>query len=93
MTDTTGDWLFDLGNSRLKLAPLAADGRVGDVVAHPHAALGQGAPMPTGRRAWVCSVASQVLTVALLQALASRFERISLARSCCSATSRTVTSS
>ena len=29
-------WLFDLGNTRLKCAPLRADGRPGEAVALPH---------------------------------------------------------
>ncbi|MFC5577051.1 type III pantothenate kinase [Lysobacter niabensis] len=77
-------WLFDLGNTRLKCAPLVA-GRVGDVVALPHreadvtAALEATLP-PRIDVAYVASVANEGLRVALLQALASRARRISLAR-------------
>ena len=80
MTDAHGDWLFDLGNSRLKAAPLDRHGRPGGVIAHPHADPDWCARLPSGRRAWVCSVASQVLSLELLQGLAARFERISIAR-------------
>jgi len=77
-------WLFDLGNTRLKCAPLVA-GRVGEVVALPHreadvtAALDATLPQRIDV-AYVASVANEGLRVALLQALASRARRISLAR-------------
>jgi type III pantothenate kinase len=77
-------WLFDLGNTRLKCAPLMA-GRVGEVLALPHreaditAALDAALP-PRIDVAYVASVANEGLRVALLQALASRARRISLAR-------------
>lgn len=77
-------WLFDLGNTRLKCAPLV-DGRVGDVLALPHreadisAALEAALP-PRIDVAHVASVASEGLRVALLQALTARARRISLAR-------------
>lgn len=77
-------WLFDLGNTRLKCAPLV-DGRVGDVLALPHrrsdlaAALAEALP-PRIDVAHVASVANDDLRVALLQALAARSRRISLAR-------------
>lgn len=77
-------WLFDLGNTRLKCAPLL-DGRVGDVIALPHreadlaGALAQ--VLPTRIEvAHVASVATETLRVALLQALTLRARRISLAR-------------
>jgi type III pantothenate kinase len=77
-------WLFDLGNTRLKCAPLV-DGRVGEVFALPHreaditAALDAALPSRI-EVAYVASVANEGLRVALLQALASRARRISLAR-------------
>ena len=79
------DWLFDLGNTRLKCAPLQADGGPGEVIAVAH---GGGDPGRTcaailpvqGRVAYLASVAAPVLTVGLLDALAQRFERISIAR-------------
>lgn len=78
-------WLFDLGNTRLKCAPLQADGTVGDAVALPHreedvaAALAQFLP---GRIdvAYLASVANPALRVAVIDALTARCQRISLAR-------------
>jgi type III pantothenate kinase len=77
-------WLFDLGNTRLKCAPLGADGRPGESCAFPH---GDGALAPdwaTGlppriEAAYVASVASPALRVALLDTLATRCCRISVA--------------
>lgn len=74
------DWLFDLGNSRLKLAPLLPDGRVGQVEARGHDIPDWSARLPSGRTAWVCEVASSTLSLELLQALAARFQRVSVAR-------------
>lgn len=77
-------WLFDLGNTRLKCAPLVA-GRVGEVVALPHResdiaeALATTLPSRIDS-AYVASVAGDGLRVALLEALAARTPRISLAR-------------
>lgn len=77
-------WLFDLGNTRLKCAPLV-DGRVGEVLALPHreaditAALETALP-PRIDVAYIASVANEGLRVALLQALASRARRMLLAR-------------
>ena len=77
-------WLFDLGNTRLKCAPLI-DGRVGEVIALPHreadlaAALARALPARIDA-AYVASVANESLRVALLQALTQRARRISLAR-------------
>lgn len=77
-------WLFDLGNTRLKAAPLGARGRVGRVLAIGH----DGAAFPAGwdaalpgriEAAAVASVASAPLRAALLDALAGRCGRISLA--------------
>ena len=77
-------WLFDLGNTRLKCAPLI-DGKAGDVIALPHReadladALAEALPARIDA-AYVASVASDSLRVALLQALVQRVRRISLAR-------------
>lgn len=77
------DWLFDLGNTRLKCAPLV-EGRAGDLHVLPHraseweSALSAVLPARMGV-AHVASVASEDLRVALLQALAARCERISRA--------------
>lgn len=77
-------WLFDLGNTRLKCAPVI-DGKVGEVIALPHreadlAAALAGALPSRIDVAYVASVANESLRVALLQALVQRARRISLAR-------------
>jgi type III pantothenate kinase len=78
------EWLFDLGNTRLKCAPLI-DGKVGDVIALPHRqadladALAKALPMHIDA-AYVASVANEHLRVALLQALTQHARRISIAR-------------
>lgn len=78
-------WLFDLGNSRLKCAPLHDDGRIGDTVAidHDTQALPDGwfdALPPRIDAAYVASVAPAPLRVRLLDALTRRCPRIMLAR-------------
>lgn len=79
------DWLFDLGNSRLKCAPLRDDGLPGEVRALGHdegrfvAALEETLPAH-GDCAFIASVASPALTVGVLDALAARFDRLSIAR-------------
>lgn len=77
-------WLFDLGNSRLKCAPLGAGG-VGPVVAFAHD--GQALPSTTLSalparidEAVVASVAAPPLTAGLLDAVAARCGRITMAR-------------
>lgn len=78
-------WLFDLGNTRLKCAPLRDDGSVGEVQALPHreddvaAAVDRALPARI-EVAYLASVADPALRVAVLQALAPRCRRISLAR-------------
>ncbi|MDQ3269541.1 MAG: type III pantothenate kinase [Pseudomonadota bacterium] len=78
-------WLFDLGNTRLKCAPLHADGSRGEAVAIPHRggdiaqAIGRVLP-PRFAVAHLASVADGALRVAVLDALALRCERVSLAR-------------
>lgn len=77
-------WLFDLGNTRLKAAPLGADGRPGAVLAIAHDGVDLAAELdrhlpPSIDAAAVASVAAEPLRVALLQALATRCQRISLA--------------
>lgn len=78
-------WLFDLGNTRLKCAPLRADGGLGEVVAIAH----DGACLPDGwdaalpahaDEAVLTSVAAPALRVALLDALTARCGRLSIAR-------------
>ena len=77
--------LFDLGNTRLKFAPLRDDGSLGDVVAVAH----DGDALPMGwdvalpvrfDAAAVTSVGAPALRVALLDALSVRCGRISIAR-------------
>lgn len=78
-------WLLDLGNTRLKCAPLHEDGRIGDVVALGHdesvftAALGDALPA-RGVSVCLASVASPALTQAVLEVLVQRFRRICIAR-------------
>lgn len=78
-------WLFDLGNSRLKCAPLHDDGTLGEVHALGHdeaafvARLQEILP-DRAQSACLASVASPVLTAAVLEALTARFQRISIAR-------------
>lgn len=80
MTAPAGDWLLDLGNSRLKFASLARDGTVGPVTALDHGTPDWIAGLPTGGTAWVGSVASPTLTLQLLEGLAARFARVRIAR-------------
>ncbi|WP_235872372.1 type III pantothenate kinase [Pseudoxanthomonas winnipegensis] len=78
-------WLLDLGNTRLKAAPLQADGRIGAVVALDH---GRGAlldqlraQLPAyGASACLASVAAPALTAGVLEVLQERFRLVSLAR-------------
>ena len=79
------EWLFDLGNSRLKCAPLQGDGAIGAVVGidHDGAAFAPGwEELLPGRidAAFVCGVAAPRLMLALLDALTRRCGRISIAR-------------
>lgn len=73
-------WLFDLGNTRVKFAPLHDDG-IGDTTAVAHgddeAWL---AALPEGDVACIASVASVARTAALLDGLAARFTRLHRAR-------------
>ena len=78
-------WLLDLGNTRLKCAPLHADGSRGATIAISHretdiaAAMAEVLPARF-EVAYVASVAGAELRVTVLDALASRCGRISLAR-------------
>jgi type III pantothenate kinase len=74
-------WLFDLGNSRLKLAPLGVDGRPGDVVAVAHDGTGFAAGwqrvLPAALdTAWISSVGPDALGGALAAALVARGARL-----------------
>lgn len=72
------DWLFDLGNTRLKYAPLDAPTHFRHLQGDEFSAL----PAEVrGECAWVASVAPPPQRMQLLQALAPRFARISFARS------------
>ena len=78
-------WLFDLGNTRLKCAPLLGNGGVGDVVAIAHDGVAL-APdwldaLPSGRieAAFVVSVVPAALRAALFDSLGGRCARMSRA--------------
>ncbi|NYZ62893.1 type III pantothenate kinase [Luteimonas deserti] len=78
-------WLFDLGNTRLKYARLGADGVPGVVAGSAHAAGGLDPDWLTGLppridEAVVASVASPALCAVLLDALAARGARVTVAR-------------
>ena len=77
------EWLFDLGNSRFKFAPLQGN-RAGDVQAWAHGAEGMAAQpphsLPTGGTAFVASVAAPSLTTAMLQQLQARFADVRVVR-------------
>jgi type III pantothenate kinase len=84
MTANPTDWLFDLGNTRLKCAQLV-QGRCGEIVALAHGEAGFAerldALLPrNGGVAHLASVAPQALTVDLVERLATRFVRIEIAR-------------
>ncbi|UHQ22771.1 type III pantothenate kinase [Lysobacter sp. 5GHs7-4] len=78
-------WLFDLGNTRLKCAPLRADGRAGATMSLPHReedvaeALAQALPERI-EVAYLASVAAPGLRLAVLDALTRRCARIAIAR-------------
>lgn len=79
------DWMFDLGNSRLKAAPWLGGQGLGPVRVWPHAAEGLaidadgGAGFPGGQRAWLASVAAPALTAQVLALLRQRFGDVRLA--------------
>ena len=80
------EWLFDLGNSRLKFAPLDGAGdRVGDIQACAHDGEDFGTDWagtlpPRIEVAWVAAVAAPAIDTRLLEALAARAGRICIAR-------------
>ncbi len=79
------EWVFDLGNTRLKCAPLGADGRIGAVQALGHDANDfvvqlDAVLLARGRIAFIASVASSDLTAAVRDALLVRFRCVSFAR-------------
>ncbi|MDE2407893.1 MAG: type III pantothenate kinase [Xanthomonadaceae bacterium] len=70
-------WLFDLGNTRLKWAPVLADGGLGVVQAVAYDDAGAWlAALPEGHDACIASVASAARREALLQAVAARFRQL-----------------
>ena len=75
-------WLFDLGNTRLKCAPLHADGSIGETLAIAH---DDGTDwldvLPSGAVACIASVASDGRRAALFDALCTRFIRLHRVRS------------
>ncbi|MDO5609180.1 MAG: type III pantothenate kinase [Pseudomonadota bacterium] len=90
MSTAKNEWLFDLGNSRLKFAQrvLGGAGDVGDVGYLAHAEADRLGDLPAavhGEIAWVAAVASPARQAELIDALGQRFARISFARSaaCC----------
>jgi type III pantothenate kinase len=77
------EWLFDLGNTRLKFAPLQADGTPGEVLAHAHEGTEgsvRAIDLPSGDVAHVASVASSAATTALLDRLTQCFARMQVPR-------------
>ncbi|MCE7032010.1 type III pantothenate kinase [Lysobacter sp. GX 14042] len=80
------EWLFDLGNTRLKAAPLRPDGGVGEVIALDHhddgfeAALGDVLPARL-EAAFVAAVTGPETRLRLARALGGRCGRISFAAS------------
>ena len=74
-------WLFDLGNTRLKCAPLQADGSIGETLAIAHDDDGDWLEaLPSGAVACIASVASDALRASLFDALCTRFTRLHRAR-------------
>jgi type III pantothenate kinase len=79
------EWLFDLGNTRLKCAPLRDDGTPGAVIGIEHDGVafapGWEARLPARiEAASLASVAAPALTFVLLDALTGRCGRVSIAR-------------
>ena len=76
------DWLFDLGNSRFKFAPLQGV-QAGAVQAWPHGAEAMPAEqlqaLPSGDVAYVASVAAPALTRSMLAILQGRFRSVRVA--------------
>lgn len=80
-------WAFDIGNTRIKCAPVSEDDTLGPVTAIAHAGAGQAYAElaallpPRGGSAYVCSVAPVQVSLPLIELLATRFRCVSLARS------------
>lgn len=73
------DYLFDLGNTRLKHAELREDGTIGEAVAVANDDADPDA-LPSGQVAWLSSVAGSGPSVDLIERLTARFQRICMAR-------------
>jgi type III pantothenate kinase len=81
-------WVFDLGNSRVKCAPLQADGTLGPMLAFAYddallAALDAEVPATVAREAStavLASVASPERTATVVDWLTTRFGTVSIAR-------------
>jgi type III pantothenate kinase len=69
------DWLFDLGNTRLKFAPLT-DAGPGAVQALAHDGHMPPQGLPRGGTAWLASVVPQPLAQATEAALRTRFDQV-----------------
>lgn len=69
------DWLFDLGNTRLKYAPLTTAGP-GPMQALAHDGVAPPEGLPCGGTAWLASVVPPPLAQALAAALAARFDHV-----------------
>lgn len=77
------DWLFDLGNTRLKHAERLGDGGIGEMHALDHhrgETFGALPPVVRGETAWLAGVASPALQAKLLDVLLTRFARVGFAR-------------
>lgn len=78
-------WVFDIGNTRLKCAPLHENGRIGEVTALAHDVQAQADALEVllpqrGDCAYVCSVASPQQSLTMIELLATRFRCVSVAR-------------
>ena len=78
-------WVFDIGNTRLKCAPVHEDGRIGEVTALAHGDHARADELESllpsrGDWAYVCSVASPQRSLATIELLATRFRGVSTAR-------------
>ncbi|RBG91667.1 pantothenate kinase, partial [Xanthomonas oryzae pv. oryzae] len=77
------EWLFDLGNSRFKYAPLHGN-RAGQVQAWAHGAEAMDAAalaaLPSGQIAHVASVAAPALTQRMIACLQERFTQVRIVR-------------
>jgi len=70
-------WLFDLGNTRLKCAPLHADGNIGEALAIAHDDDTDWLDaLPSGEVACIASVAADARRAALFDELCTRFTRL-----------------